>query len=304
MKYLLNTLYVTTQGAYLAQEGETVLVRVEHETRLRVPIHTLGGIVCFGLVSCSAPLMGLCGERGVTISFLTEYGRFRASVHGPVSGNVLLRRTQYRRADSPEHSAELARTVVIAKVANSRTVLLRAAREREDDGPAKEIREAAGHLAALLKTLERTAPLDTVRGIEGDAAGWYFSVFDHLITMQKDAFFFRTRSRRPPLDNVNALLSFVYTLLVHDTRSALENRRARSGRRVSAPRPARKALTGAGPGGGTAPRHRRPPRAHAHQPAAGKAARLHPDGHRRGDHGRHHAEGTARDLSDAQTGGD
>ena len=222
MKHLLNTLYVTTQGAYLAQEGETVVVRIEHETRLRVPIHTLGGIVCFGLVSCSPPLMGLCGERGVTLSFLSEYGRFRASVHGPVSGNVLLRRTQYRRADSPEHSAELARIVVIAKVANSRTVLLRAAREREDDATAQAIRDAAGHLGALLKTLERPAPLDTVRGIEGDAAGWYFSVFDHLITAQKDAFAFSTRSRRPPLDNVNALLSFVYTLLVHDTRSALE----------------------------------------------------------------------------------
>lgn len=222
MRHLLNTLYVTTQGSYLAQEGETVLVRVEKETRLRVPIHTLGGIVCFGQVSCSPFLLGLCGERGVAVSFLTEHGRFLARVAGAVSGNVLLRRTQYRRADDGEASAEMARVIVAAKTANCRTVLLRAARERENDGAAGEITQAADHLGALLKSLQNIAPLDTVRGLEGDAARTYFDVFDHLIVAQKDDFFFADRNRRPPLDNVNALLSFLYTLLAHDVAAALE----------------------------------------------------------------------------------
>jgi CRISPR-associated protein Cas1 len=131
MKKLLNTLYVTTQGAYLCHEGESVLVRVEKETRLRVPIHMLGGIVCFGQVACSQPLMGLCGQRDVLISFLSEQGKFLARVHGPVSGNVLLRRRQYRIADSPADALGLARTFVVGKVANSRTVLQRALRDHE-----------------------------------------------------------------------------------------------------------------------------------------------------------------------------
>jgi len=222
MKHLLNTLYVTTQGAYLAREGETVLVRVGGETKLQLPIHTLGSIVCFGQVSCSPPLMGLCAERGVAVSFLSERGRFWARVEGPVSGNVLLRREQYRRADDPEASAGLARAMVIAKIANCRTVLLRAARERPERTGVPELSEAAGHLAVHLRSLEEAAPLDTVRGKEGDAARTYFGVFDHLITAQREEFFFRERSRRPPLDNMNALLSFLYTLLVHDVRSALE----------------------------------------------------------------------------------
>ncbi len=222
MKHLLNTLYVTTQGAYLVREGETVLVRVDGETRLQVPIHTLGGIVCFGQVSCSPPLMGLCAERNVGVSFLSQNGRFWARVEGPVSGNVLLRREQYRRADNEAESAGLARAMVIAKIANCRTVLLRAARERPEGEGAPELADAADHLAHHLRSLEEPVSLETVRGKEGDAARMYFSVFDHLISAQKEDFFFRERSRRPPLDNVNALLSFLYTLLVHDVRSALE----------------------------------------------------------------------------------
>lgn len=222
MKHLLNTLYVTTQGAYLAREGETVSVQVERETKLRVPIHTLGGIVCFGQVSVSPPLMGLCAERRVSVSFLSEYGRFFARVQGPVSGNVLLRREQYRRADDLAASAEIARSVVIAKITNCRTVLLRAAREGSDGVEAKDLAEAATHLAHLLKTLKAPMSLDTVRGVEGDATRTYFSVFDHLVASQKEAFYFRRRTRRPPLDNLNALLSFLYTVLAHDVASALE----------------------------------------------------------------------------------
>jgi len=222
MKRLLNTLYVTSQGAYLAKDGDNVLVRVEQETRLRVPIHTLGGIVCFGQVSCSPPLMGLCGERNVTLSFLSEHGKFFARVHGPVSGNVLLRRAQYRYADNPEFSAEIARAIVVAKIANSRTVLLRAARERGDNESASILLDACAREARLLRELRQPLDLDTVRGKEGMAAKEYFDVFDHLITSQKQDFVFKGRSRRPPLDNINALLSFMYTLLAHDVSSALE----------------------------------------------------------------------------------
>jgi CRISP-associated protein Cas1 len=219
MKKLLNTLYVTTQGSYLAKDGETVLVRVEHENRLRVPLHTLSGIVCFGQVSCSPPLMGFCAEKDVALSFLTEHGKFLARVQGPVNGNVLLRREQYRRADDQSSSAIIARAVVQAKIANCRTVLLRGMREHDLDG---EVENAIGRLARSLQLLEAAASVDGVRGVEGDGARTYFCVFDHLITTAKEHFFFRERSRRPPLDNLNALLSFLYTLLVHDIVGALE----------------------------------------------------------------------------------
>lgn len=222
MKRLLNTLYVTTQQAYLARDGETVLVRVERETKLRVPIHNLGGIVCFGRVSCSPPLMELCGQRNVAISFLSERGKFYARVQGPVSGNVLLRREQYRRADDAATSAGIARSIIVAKIANSRTVLLRAAREQNDAEITRSLTNAAQRLAGLLEDLPETTPLESARGSEGEAARTYFGVFDHLITMQKECFFFHGRNRRPPLDNMNALLSFIYTLLTHDAAAALE----------------------------------------------------------------------------------
>ncbi|MFP4482012.1 MAG: type I-C CRISPR-associated endonuclease Cas1c [Thermovirgaceae bacterium] len=222
MKHLLNTLYVTTQGSYLCKEGETVHVRIEHETKLRVPIHTLSGIICFGQVLCTPPLLGLCGERGVSVSFLSENGRFLARVQGPVAGNVLLRKEQYRRSDDQEKSAEIARSVIIAKIANSRTVLLRAARENGNALATTEISSVAALLARHLKNLENLVPLDTLRGIEGDAGRQYFSVFDHLITSQVVGFHFPARTRRPPMDPMNALLSFLYTLLVHDVASALE----------------------------------------------------------------------------------
>ncbi|MDP3045026.1 MAG: CRISPR-associated endonuclease Cas1, partial [Bacillota bacterium] len=150
MRHLLNTLYVTTQGAYLCREGETVSVRVERETKLRLPIHTLAGIVCFGQVSCSPPLMQLCGERKVAISFLSEYGKFWARVEGPVSGNVLLRREQYRRADDANSSAAIARSVVVGKVANSRTVLLRALRDHSDTFGKPQLEDTVRHLSRVL----------------------------------------------------------------------------------------------------------------------------------------------------------
>ena len=223
MKKHLNTLFVTTQGAYLAKEGETVVVKVEGEVRIRLPIHTLGGIVCFGNVGCSPFLMGFCAERDVAISFLTEHGRFLAKVQGPVSGNVLLRREQYRRADDMNASAQLAKAILTGKLANCRTVLRRALRDHADKLDDGVVREAAQRIGASLGRLGSDLPLNVVRGIEGEAAHTYFGVFDHLITSQKDDFVFRERSRRPPLDHVNCLLSFLYTLVLHDVRAALES---------------------------------------------------------------------------------
>lgn len=223
MKRHLNTLFVTTQGAYLAKEGETVLVRVENETRLRVPIHTLGGIVCFGNIGCSPFLMGFCAERDVAISFLSEHGRFLARVQGPVSGNVLLRREQYRKADNIDYSVKIATAVVSGKLANSRSVLQRVIRDHGDKIDKDHVGWASSQIAASLRRLQEDLPLNVVRGIEGDAARVYFKVFDQLITAQKENFCFKERSRRPPLDNVNCLLSFLYTLVLHDVRSALES---------------------------------------------------------------------------------
>ncbi len=222
MKRHHNTLFVTTQGAYLAVEGETMLVRVDGAVKGQFPLHMLEGIICFGQVSCSPFLLGRCAERGIGVSFLTERGRFLARVQGPVSGNVLLRRTQYRSADDGCASASIARSILLAKLANSRTVLLRAARDHPDNAHVGDLRRAANELAASIEAAEGAADLEALRGIEGDAARTYFDVFDHLIVAQKESFAFRGRTRRPPLDNVNALLSFVYTLLTHDAASALE----------------------------------------------------------------------------------
>ncbi len=223
MKKLLNTLFVTTQGAYLHKDGETVAVKLNDETVLRLPVHTLGGIVCFGQVSCSPYLMGFCAESGVAISFLTENGRFLARVQGPVSGNVLLRREQYRRADDLQASSAIARAAVAGKIANCRTVLQRALRDHADKVDTEAIARASQALSSSVRRLQNDHTLEFVRGIEGDAANSYFGVFDHLITCQKDAFSFHERNRRPPLDNVNCLLSFLYTILMHDVRSALES---------------------------------------------------------------------------------
>jgi CRISPR-associated protein Cas1 len=222
MKKLLNTLYITTQGAYLRQEGECVVVEVEHQVRLRLPIHTLGGIVAFGNVLCSPFLLGLCGERGVHVSFLSERGQFLARVEGPVNGNILLRREQYRRADLPAGALAIARNMLTAKLANGRTVLQRSLRDHPESDADGQTAQAVAKLGHTLGTLATIADREVLRGVEGDAAKLYFSVFDRMVTAEKDAFFMRERSRRPPLDNLNALLSFLYTLLAHDAEAACE----------------------------------------------------------------------------------
>jgi CRISPR-associated protein Cas1 len=225
MKTHLNTLYVTTQGAYVAKQGDSVQIRVERKVRAQFPLHNLGGIVCFGRVACSPALLGACADKGVAVSLFTETGRFLASVRGFSHGNVLVRRQQYRLADDPTTALEVARRIVLAKVANSRSVLLRAARDAEGGSERAAILErSATRLAASVHELRGAATLDIVRGLEGEAATHYFSAFDSLLSASAvpEAFRFTGRSRRPPLDPINALISFLYTLLVHDIRSACE----------------------------------------------------------------------------------
>jgi CRISPR-associated protein Cas1 len=222
MRKLLNTLYVSSQGSYLFKEGETVVVEQEKQRKLQIPIHTISGIICFGNVLCSPFLLGFCAERDVAVSFLSEHGRFLASVRGPVSGNVLLRRQQYRMADDEQATRGIAANVVSGKLANCRIVLNRTVRDHAAKINAEALKEASEKIGRIIERIPRTTGTDEVRGLEGQAAAEYFRAFDHLIVDQKNDFTFTERSRRPPLDEVNALLSFVYTLLAHDVRSALE----------------------------------------------------------------------------------
>jgi len=223
MRKLLNTLYVSTQGSYLRQEGETVVVEQEKQRILQLPIHTISSIVCFGNVLCSPFLLGFCAERDVAVSFLSANGRFLASVKGPVSGNVLLRRQQYRMADDEQTTNRIAVNIVIGKLANCRIVLNRIIRDHSAKVDAEAIKEASNKIGKIIERIPRTDSIDEVRGFEGQAAAEYFKVFNHLIIDQKQDFIFNERSRRPPLDEVNALLSFIYTLLAHDVCSALES---------------------------------------------------------------------------------
>lgn len=223
MRRHLNTLYVATEGAWLRKDGENVVVEVEGAERGRAPMHLLGGLICFGRVGVSSALLGACAERGVTVTYMSAHGRFLARVEGPVSGNVLLRRAQYRVADDAERAAALARSIVIGKVLNQRTVLRRALRDHgELEGGETSIADAEATLTEISGRLQKHGSVEILRGIEGEAARRYFGVFDALIRGERPAFAFSGRSRRPPLDPTNALLSFLYSLLVHDCRSALE----------------------------------------------------------------------------------
>ena len=201
----MNTLYVTTPDSYLAKDGENIIIRLEEETIFRVPSHNLEAIVYFGYPGASPAVLGLCAERGITVSFLTPAGRFLARVEGPQSGNVLLRRRQYRMADKENDRPLLAQYFIAAKILNCRAVLQRGRR----DHPERVGEYIERNIAVLGKSARNvfgSKRLDDIRGIEGDAAGRYFSEFDHLILEQKQDFFMITRSRRLPLDKVNALL--------------------------------------------------------------------------------------------------
>ena len=222
MKRLLDSLFVTTQGAYLGKEGDALVVSVKRKPVGKVPILNLGSVLCFERVSVSPQAMYLCADNNVSLSFFGFGGKFLARVQGPISGNVLLRREQYRRADDSEATAAIARSVLLAKLRNSRTVLLRAAREGDDSHAKEALRSAAARLKGSLGSMQNEQSLDACRGIEGDAARTYFSVFQHLVTVDDQAFKLDGRSRRPPMDPINALLSFLYSLLAHECAGAID----------------------------------------------------------------------------------
>lgn len=221
MKKVLNVLYVITQDSYISKQGETICVKVGGEEKVRVPAHTVEAIVILGNTTVSTPLVAFCGEKGIGLSFFSDNGRFYGRLSGPISGNVLLRHAQF--AAFRDHSAQLSlvRSFLLAKLANSRNVLMRAA--RESDGQQRDnLYDAAASLAEIGKQVTMQDTVDGLRGLEGLAAKCYFNAFDHMIRSNKADFFFRERSKRPPMDNMNAILSFLYTLLANDVRSALE----------------------------------------------------------------------------------
>ena len=223
MRKLLNTLYVTLPEAYLARDGENVLIKIENEVKFRVPIHNLEGIVCFGFAGASPGLMHLCCERGVALSFLTEYGKFMGRVTGRVSGNILLRRNQYRWTENNVISLRMARRFILAKIINGKAVLHRAVRDHPQTVDTELLTDVMRSLAILAKQLDKAKDLHILRGIEGQAAHLYFGAFNQLILNQKEYFTLTDRNRRPPLDRINALLSFLYTLLTHEVVAALES---------------------------------------------------------------------------------
>ena len=224
MKKLLNTLYVTTEGTRLRKDGENAVAEIDEEERGRVPLHMLGAVVVFGATYISPSLIGALARAGITLTLLDRQGRFEARVEGPISGNVLLRRAQYRASERPD---EIVRSIVSAKIANQRTVLQRALRDHGDEMPPERRAAVEATVDRMERILRRVAfmndGLDAMRGFEGDAANSYFAVFSDLIRSPDADIRFNGRSRRPPLDPVNALLSFLYTLLTHDCRSAAES---------------------------------------------------------------------------------
>ena len=222
MQRFLNTLYITTQGTYLHKKGDAVEIIIGDEVKQSIPMINLDSIVCFGNIRVSPFLLGSAPEHNITISFLNEQGKFLARVQGPVAGNVLLRKAQYRISDDEEKSAHIAKYFIMGKVANQKTVLQRAIRDHKDKIDAEKVSNAISILDRNISKIQTATDLASLRGIEGDSAETYFSVFDELITSQKDGFVFTGRNRRPPLDNVNALLSFLYSFLYHDMISACE----------------------------------------------------------------------------------
>lgn len=224
MRTLLNTLYVTTAQSYLHLDNDTVRIEVERETRLRVPLHHLGGIVVFGNVLVSPALMHRLADNGQSLVLLDGNGRFKARLEGPVSGNILLRQAHHEKAGDAAFALSLARACVAGKLRNSRQVLLRGAREAKDDVDAVALARGADDLAASLRALPATENLDTLRGVEGEAARQYFGCVNRLVRAEvRDVFSLDGRTRRPPRDRMNALLSFLYAMLMNDCRSAIES---------------------------------------------------------------------------------
>jgi CRISPR-associated protein Cas1 len=223
MKKHLNTLYITSKDAYVKKEGMSFVVELDNRKAFQAPVHTIDNIVCFGFKPLTPALMAYCAENGIGISYLSMHGGFLARVYGKQTGNVLVRKTQYAMHDREESSLKIARSMVAAKIFNSRTLLQRHLRNHQAGESVKTVVQSSiKSMANLIKLVEKAATLDSLRGYEGEGALYYFGCFDNFITSQKDTFSFKRRTKRPPLDFVNALLSFVYMLLVNDIRSALE----------------------------------------------------------------------------------
>ena len=221
MRKLLNVLYVTIPDVYLSLDGENVVVLQGDEKLMRVPLHNLEGIVTFNYTGASPALMGACAKRGIALSFCTVNGRFLADVRGEICGNVILRRKQYRVADDESTSLNVAKNILVGKFFNSRWVLERATRDHAHRLDVKRLKRVSGFLANAIENVQSAKNYGMLLGIEGEAASQYFSVFNELILTNKDAFVFNGRTRRPPIDNVNALLSFLYTLMTNDVAAAL-----------------------------------------------------------------------------------
>jgi CRISPR-associated protein Cas1 len=223
MYTLLNTLYVMTPYAYAHLENTTVRIDVDHEKKLQVPLHHIGGLVCFGNVMVSPALMHRLADEGKSLVLLEDSGRFKARLEGPVSGNILLRQAQHKQAATPEFALDVARAIIAGKLKNSRALIMRGAREAPDSDEAASLTRTADNLAASLRAIKDAPDLDTLRGLEGEAARGYFEALNRIVKPQaRDAFALNGRTRRPPLDRFNALLSFLYSMLMNDCRSALE----------------------------------------------------------------------------------
>lgn len=222
MKRLLNTLYVTSPNRYLALEGENVVVFEEQQEIGRVPLHNLDSIITFGYTGASPALMGACAQRNIDLTFMSGHGRFLARITGEVKGNVILRKQQYRVSESKEERLKIAKNFVLGKLYNSRWVLERAVRDYPMRIDCERIKTQSRRIAESMKTVRQCGDAPTLLGVEGEAATLYFSVFNQLILQQQEDFVFSGRNRRPPLDYVNALLSFSYSLLAGMCASALE----------------------------------------------------------------------------------
>lgn len=223
MRKLDNTIYVTSEDTYLALDGETLIILREEEKLMQIPLHNIESIVYFGYKGASPALMGECGRRGIRLSFFTPTGRFLCSASGEDRGNVLLRKKQYRISDSEKDSALIAKNFIFGKVYNGRWVLERITRDHPMRVDVEKIKNSAASMSGSLKSILECESLDILRGYEGTAAEQYFSVFDELILQNKDVFKFDNRNRRPPLDPINAMLSYIYAILSHECAAALES---------------------------------------------------------------------------------
>ena len=222
MRKLLNTLYLTSENAFLSLEGETVCVEINKQKAGQFPLHTLESIICFTYNGATPAFMGACAKRGINLAFFNPFGRFLCRVAGENQGNVLLRKQQYRISDCKEESCRIAKNFILGKVFNCRWSISRTLRDHALRVDEDRCKKAARFLTENMEKIKQETDLDSLRGIEGECASIYFGIFDEMILNQKDVFYFHGRNKRPPLDKVNAMLSFGYALLANDCAGALE----------------------------------------------------------------------------------